>query len=498
MKENFYVAIDLKSFYASVECIERGLDPMDTNLVVADESRTEKTICLAVTPSLKKYGISGRARLFEVIEKVNVINSLRLQQSRCNEFTESSYSEKTLAEHPEYKVDYIVAPPRMAYYMEYSAKIYNVYLKYVSPEDIHVYSIDEVFIDVTNYLNTYKTSAKELAMKIILDVLKTTGITATAGIGTNLYLCKIAMDIMAKRIAPDENGVRIAELNERSYRELLWSHTPITDFWRVGKGYAKKLEENGIYTMGDVARCSVRHESLLYRLFGVNAELLIDHAWGWEPCTISDIKAYKPESTSLCSGQVLQSPYTADKARLIVMEMTDLLALDLVEKGLVTDQIVLTVGYDTDAVTDEDIQYDGEITVDRYGRKIPKHAHGTANLPEYTSSTKQIIAAVCKLYDKIINQKLHVRRINVTANHLIDEHMAITEKEYEQLDIFSIENSQAENEEKTTVQSKERKKQEAMITIKKKYGKNAIVKGMNLEEGATTMSRNRQIGGHKA
>lgn len=494
MQNKIYAAIDLKSFYASVECIERGLDPLDTNLVVADSSRTEKTICLAVTPTLKAYGISGRARLFEVVEKIKQVNRQRGMGRALNG---SSYSAQELKKNPSMSVDYIVAPPKMAYYMQYSAKIYNVYLKYVSAEDIHVYSIDEVFIDLTNYLKTYKLTARELTMKIILDVLDTTGITATAGIGTNLYLCKIAMDIVAKHIPADENGVRIAELDEKEYRKLLWAHRPLTDFWRVGKGYAKKLEDHGMYTMGDIARCSVRHEDLLYRLFGVNAELLIDHAWGYEPCTIAEIKAYKPENTSICSGQVLQTPYPYEKAGLIVREMTDLLVLDLVEKQLLTDQITLTVGYDIDNIND-DGGYDGEITTDRYGRRIPKHAHGTVNLDKYTSSTKEIMTAVVGLYMRIIDPKLSVRRINISANRLLNESEAESREDAVQLDIFTCLESIEDNDVKVEQKEKERKKQEALISIKNKYGKNAIVKGMNLEDGATTISRNGQIGGHKA
>jgi len=496
VKARSYIAIDLKSFYASVECIERGLDPMDTNLVVADKNRTEKTICLAVTPSLKKYGISGRARLFEVVEKIREVNYERSRKARG--LKGHSYSETALDSDPSLGVDYIVAPPRMAYYMEYSARIYNIYLKYVSHEDIHVYSVDEVFIDVTDYLGTYKLDPHSLAMKIIRDVLKSTGITATAGIGSNLYLCKIAMDIVAKHIPPDENGVRIAELNEESYRRLLWNHTPLTDFWRVGKGYAKKLEEHGMMTMGDVARCSLTHEDLLYGMFGVNAELLIDHAWGWEPCTIADIKAYSPENTSICSGQVLQTPYSCEKARLVTLEMTDLLVLDLVDKHLVTDQIVLTVGYDIDNVKNEET-YEGEITVDRYGRKIPKHGHGTVNLGNYTSSTKVIMKAVGELFDRITDPNLLVRRINISANRLIDEKNVGSHEEFEQLNFFTLsENIEAEEKLRDEEAKRERKKQETMLEIKKKYGKNAIIKGMNLEEGATTLSRNRQIGGHKA
>ncbi len=497
MNDKIYIAIDLKSFYASVECIERGLDPLDTNLVVADSARTEKTICLAVTPSLKKYGISGRARLFEVVEKVKQINLQRqgfLPSGK--QFSAKSCSNRELEANRELEVDYFVALPRMAHYMKYSAKIYGIYLKYISPEDIHVYSVDEVFIDATDYLKTYKMGAKEFAEKIILDVLDTTGITATAGIGTNLYLCKIALDIGAKHINPDKNGVRIAWLDEKIYRQGLWAHTPITDFWRVGQGYAKKLEEHGIYTMGDIVRCSLRHEELLYRLFGVNAELLIDHAWGYEPCTIADIKAYKPENTSICSGQVLKTPYPYEKVRLVVREMSDLLALELVDKGLVTDQIVLTVGYDIDNINDNG-GYEGEITRDRYGRNIPKHSHGTVNLEGYTSSTKQIMTGVDELFERIINKKLLVRRITITANRLLDEAEIPDNQSSEQLDIFSImseDRIDIDNEDR----DRERKKQKAMIDIKKKYGKNAIVKGMNLEEGATTIGRNRQIGGHKA
>ena len=397
MENRIYLAIDLKSFYASVECMERGLDPMTTNLVVADESRTEKTICLAVSPSLKSYGIPGRPRLFEVVQKIKEVNAVRQRSAPGRRFAGSSSDHNELKIHPDLAVDYIVAPPQMARYMEISTEIYNIYLKYIAPEDMHIYSIDEVFMDVTSYLNTCRLSARELAMKIILDVLHTAGITATAGIGPNLYLCKVAMDIEAKHIPPDKNGVRIAELDEMSYRRKLWSHRPLTDFWRVGRGYANKLEQNGIFTMGDVARCSIGkpneyyNEDLLYKLFGVNAELLIDHAWGWEPCTIADIKAYKPESNSIGSGQVLQYPYDFEKAKLVIREMTDALVLDLVEKGLVTNQLTLTVGYDIENLTDQNRRkkYHGEVKTDRYGRKIPKHAHGTANLEGYSSSTKQ-------------------------------------------------------------------------------------------------------------
>ena len=389
-----YIAIDLKSFYASVECRERSRDPLTTNLVVADPSRTEKTICLAVSPSLKKYGLSGRARLFEVIQKVNAANNIRKLKAPNHVFSGSSDDSTELQKNPSLKIDYIIAPPRMARYMEYSTKIYNIYLKYIAPEDIHIYSIDEVFIDVTHYLSTYNMTARELAMTMIQDILDTTGITATAGIGTNMYLCKIAMDIVAKHIEPDKNGVRIAELDEMSYRRLLWNHKPLTDFWRVGRGYSKKLEKIGLYTMGDIARCSIGkstdyyNEELLYKLFGINAELLIDHVWGYEPCTMEDVKAYKPETNSISSGQVLHCPYEFDKARLVVKEMIDLMALDLVDKGLVTNQIVLTIGYDIENMTDKNRSqsYKGTVTTNYYGKKVPKPAHGTTNLPKQTSS----------------------------------------------------------------------------------------------------------------
>lgn len=404
-----YIAIDLKSFYASVECRERSRDPLTTNLVVADPSRTEKTICLAVSPSLKKYGLSGRARLFEVIQKVKAANNIRKIKAPNHVFCGSSDDSLALQKKPSLKIDYIIAPPRMARYMEYSTKIYNIYLKYIAPEDIHIYSIDEVFIDVTHYLSTYNMTARELAMTMIQDILSTTGITATAGIGTNLYLCKIAMDIVAKHIEPDKNGVRIAELDEMSYRRLLWNHRPITDFWRVGRGYSNKLEKIGLYTMGDIARCSIGkptdyyNEELLYKLFGINAELLIDHAWGYEPCTMEDVKTYKPETNSISSGQVLHCPYEFDKARLVVKEMTDLMVLDLVDKGLVTNQIVLTIGYDIENITDKNRSqsYKGTVTTNYYGKKVPKPAHGTTNLPKQTSSTTLITNAVMELYDKL-------------------------------------------------------------------------------------------------
>lgn len=507
MKNRTYIAIDFKSFYASVECMERGLDPMTTNLVVADASRTEKTICLAVSPSLKEYGISGRARLFEVVQKVREVNAARLRKAPGRVFSGASSCDTELKFSPNLSLDYIVAPPRMAHYIGYSTRIYNIYLKYIAPEDIHVYSIDEVFIDATDYLNTYKLTARELATKMILDVLNTTGITASAGIGTNLYLCKIAMDIQAKHTPVDEKGVQIAELDEMSYRRLLWSYRPLTDFWRIGRGYAKKLEEQGLFTMGDIARCSIGkpgdyyNEDLLYKMFGVNAELLIDHAWGWEPCTIADIKAYKPSTNSIGSGQVLQCAYTFDKAKLIMREMTDLLVLDLVDKRLVTAQLVLTVGYDIESLTNPNIKklYHGPITIDRYGRAVPKSAHGTANLGRQTSSTKLILDAVTELFDRIVDKNLLVRRVNIAATHVVDESTVQKTASVEQLDFFTdYLTVQSKKEEEEAELEREKKMQKAMLEIKKKYGKNAVLKGMNLEEGATTLDRNRQIGGHKA
>ena len=507
MEEHIYASIDLKSFYASVEARERGLDPLVTNLVVADGSRTEKTICLAVSPSLKAYGISGRARLFEVVQRMKEVNEQRRIHAPGGKLEGSSFDAQQLKNDSKLAADYIIAPPRMAYYMEYSSRIYDVYLKYIAPEDIHVYSIDEVFLDVTHYLKTYGMTARELVSTIMRDVLQTTGITATAGIGTNLYLSKIAMDIVAKHIEPDEDSVRIASLDEMSYRRLLWNHRPLTDFWRVGRGYARSLEENGIYTMGDIARCSLGkegdyyNEELLYRLFGVNAELLIDHAWGWEPCTIADIKSYRPQNNSTGSGQVLSCPYEWDKARLVVKEMTDHLALDLVDKQLVTDQIVLTIGYDRENLSHGkgNHSYKGEVTVDRYGRKVPKHAHGTVNLERFTSSTRLIMEAVLRLYDQITDKRLLVRRIYLTANHVIDIHAAEKEEKYEQMSLFSYqpeENNRQKKEEEEL--EKERRMQEAVLSIQKKFGKNAVLKGMNLEQGATARQRNHQIGGHKA
>ena len=506
VKQKQYIAIDLKSFYASVECMERGLDPMRTNLVVADVSRTEKTICLAVSPSLKQYGIPGRARLFEVVQKLKEVNALRRYRAPKREFTGKSWDAGELARNPALEIDYIAAPPRMAKYMAYSARIYEVYLKYVAPEDIHVYSIDEVFIDATPYLKLNRKTAEEFARTLLRDVLKTTGITATAGIGSNLYLAKVAMDIVAKRAEADEYGSRIARLDEMSYRYLLWDHQPLTDFWRVGRGYERKLRKVGIRTMGDIARCSLGkedefyNEELLYKLFGVNAELLIDHAWGYEPATIPDIKAYRPATNSLGSGQVLHCPYTHQKARLIAREMADQLVLDLVEKGLVTDQLVLTVGYDIENLTDPERRkaYRGPVVTDHYGRQIPRHAHGTVNLPMYNSSTSLIVGAVVDLFDRITDPGLLVRRLNLVACRILPEHLAVQNTEFTQLDLFSDPEEDRRRERQEAELQRERRRQKAVLTIKRKYGKNAIVKGMNLEEGATAMDRNGQIGGHKA
>lgn len=499
MKERKYIAIDLKSFYASVECVERGLDPLKTNLVVADESRTEKTICLAVSPALKSYGISGRARLFEVVQRVKEVNAERRRKAPQRKLEGQSSNAPELDANPALALDYIVAEPRMALYMEYSTKIYHIYLKFIAAEDIHVYSIDEVFLDVTNYLKSYGLTAHELAQKIIQEVLSQTGITATAGIGTNLYLCKVAMDIVAKHIPADENGVRIAELDEMSYRRQLWTHEPITDFWRVGRGYANKLANYGLTTMGDVARCSITNEKLLYKVFGVNAELLIDHAWGWEPCTIKDIKSYKPSANSISSGQVLKSPYTCEKAKLVVREMTDLLVLDLVDKHLTTNQMVLTVGYDIESLTKPEIRrkYHGEVTTDPYGRPMPKPAHGSINLKRRTSSTKLITEAVMELFDRIVDSNLLVRRMYVVANHVLDRDVVVDEKPV-QLDLFTdYEAQQRERQEEDVELERERSIQETILSIHKKFGKNALIKGMNIEEGATTVERNNQIGGHK-
>lgn len=506
-RQKSYIAIDLKSFYASVECVERGLNPLAANLVVADESRTEKTICLAVSPSLKAYGIPGRARLFEVVQRVREVNLERRGKAPGGRFSGTSCNALELAGHPELELAYIIAPPRMGFYVEYSTRIYSVYLKYVAPEDMHVYSIDEVFMDVTDYLHVYGMTPRELAAKIVRDVLEETGITATAGIGTNLYLCKVAMDIGAKHVMPDENGVRIAELDEMSYRRQLWDHRPLTDFWRVGHGYRTRLEEAGLFTMGDIARCSLGgdgdfyNEELLYRMFGVNAELLIDHAWGWEPVTMDLIKAYRPETNSICSGQVLQQPYDFERGRLIVREMADQLALELVEKRLVTDQLTLTVGYDIENLSDPEIRkrYKGETATDRYGRRVPRHAHGTVNLSCQTSSARMILDAVTELYGRIVNPVLLVRRVTIAANRLVDETQAKQAQEFEQMDLFTdYEALQRQKDEENSRLLKERRLQEAILEIKGKYGKNAVLKGMNLQEGATAKERNRQIGGHKA
>ena len=501
-KDRTYIAIDLKSFYASVECVERGLDPLTTNLVVADVSRTEKTICLAVSPSLKAYGIGGRARLFEVVQRVRETNNERRRKAPGFRLTGKSWRDEELKAHEDWEVDYIAAPPRMAKYIEYSTRIYQIYLKYIAPEDIHVYSIDEVFMDVTAYLDTYRMTAHELAMTMIRDVLQNTGITATAGIGTNLYLCKIAMDIMAKKAPADKDGVRIAELDERSYREQLWDYTPITKFWRVGRGIADRLALYGMYTMGDVALCSVEREELLYKLFGVNAELLIDHAWGWEPVTMDYVKAYRPETNSLSSGQVLTEPYTFRKARVVALEMADAMALDLVSKRLVTDQLVLTVGYDTESLTNPDIRtrYHGDVTIDHYGRQVPKHAHGTANLGRHSSSTRLIMEAVASLYDKIVNPHLMIRRLTLAVNHVISEERAAKQKSAPvQLDLFTdYEALKAQEKAEQEAQAKERRMQETLLNIKNRFGKNSILRGLNLEEGATAIERNKQIGGHKA
>ncbi len=492
-----YIAIDLKSYYASVECQERGRDPLTTNLVVADLSRTEKTICLAVSPSLKAYGIPGRARLFEVVEKVKEINCDRLRKAPRHVFTGKSTDAEELASDPSLELDYIVATPRMAYYMEYSAQIVSIYLKYVSFDDVHVYSVDEVFIDATAYLHTYKLTAHDFAMRMIQDVLSETGITATAGIGTNLYLAKIAMDIHAKHIPADKDGVRIAELDEMSYRRHLWNHRPLTDFWRVGRGIARKLEANGMFTMGDVARQSVRDEELLYKLFGVNAELLIDHAWGWEPCEIKHIKAYKPQSNSLSVGQVLSAPYTFEQGKTIVREMTESLVMDLVEKELVTDQVVLSVGYDRKSVT---TNYSGAVENDWYGRPVPKPAHGSENLGRQTSSTKLILDAMLRLYDRIVGRDLYVRRMYVVANHVVPSaEVSKEEPMFEQLDLFTdYEEEQRKREADDKAMEKERRLQQTMLDIKQKYGKNAILHGTSYREEATGRERNEQVGGHRA
>ncbi len=493
-----YLAIDLKSFYASVECVERGLDPLKTNLVVADLGRTEKTICLAVSPPLKALGIPGRPRLFEVAQAVERANAVRRGQAPGRELDGSSWSAPELERDPYLAIDYFVSRPQMARYIDYSARIYRIYTNFVAPEDIHVYSIDEVFMDVTDYLNGL--SARDFARKIIRAVLSSCGITATAGIGSNLYLCKVAMDILAKRVQADRDGVRIAELDERSYRRLLWDHRPLTDFWRLGAGYAKKLEERGIYTMGDIARCSLggpddyHSEELLYKLFGINAELLIDHAWGWENCTIRDIRAYRPRSNSISSGQVLQNPYGFDQARIVIREMADALSLELVEKGLETDQMELTVGYDIENLAGPRRRraYSGQVEADRYGRMVPKQAHGSINLGGHGSSSARIVRSVLELYDRIVDRDLLVRRMYVAANHVLPAGRA-KEERFEQMDLFSAAGGEEERQ-----LEREKRMQRAILDIKRKYGKNAILRGTSYQPGATAIERNGQIGGHRA
>lgn len=502
-KDRTYVAIDLKSFYSSVECVARGLDPLTTNLVVADVSRTEKTICLAVSPSMKANGLGGRARLFEVVQKMREVNGKRRMLIGYKPFTGKSCSSIELAAHPDWESDYIAATPRMAEYIKVSSQIYGIYLKYIAPEDIHVYSIDEIFADVTDYLQTYKMTAHQLTMTMIHDVLKTTGITATAGIGSNLYLCKVAMDVVAKHIPADKDGVRIAELDEMSYRRQLWNHQPMTDFWRFGGGVVNRLATIGIDTMGKLARLSVSSEELLYRTFGVNAELIIDHAWGWEPVTMDYIKAYKPETNSLGSGQVLQSPYTVEKGRIVAREMADSLALDLLDKHLVGDQIVLTVCYDRESLTDPKIcaQYQGEMSTDWYGRTVPKHAHGTMGLPHPTSSSSQIMDAVTRLYDQIVNPVLLIRRLNITIDHVISEEQAQKRQENTpvQLDLFTdYEADEKRRKQKQAADAKERRLQEVTLKIKKEFGKNTLLRGLNFADGSTQKERNNQIGGHRA
>lgn len=494
--EKTYICIDLKSFYASVECVERGLDPLKTNLVVADKERTEKTICLAVSPSLKQYGVGGRARLFEVISKVKEINKLRKKQNSYKPFTGRSSNDDELKKDKTKELSFIIAKPRMTHYIDTSAKIYSIYLKYLSSDDIFVYSIDEIFADITNYLKYYNLAPEELVTKIINDIYKQTGITATAGIGTNLFLAKVAMDIVAKHTKPNKYGVRIAKLDEMTYRKQIWYHKPITDIWRVGKGIAKRLEKYGIYTTGDIARCSIQNEDLLYKLFGINAELLIDHAWGYEPCTIESIKSYTPNNRCITSGQVLDYPYNYKETKLVICEMADSLALDLTAKSLVTNKLTLTIGYDIQNINNN---YEGEITTDFYGRKIPKHAHGTITLTHKTSSSKIIMNALIKLYDKIIEPKLLIKRINLTAIDVTDEKLEIHKTKYHQLDLFSDSEKQTnilENEKRE--ESKERKLQGTLLNIKEKYGKNSILKLMDLEKAATTKKRNEQIGGHHA
>ena len=512
-KERIYIAIDLKSFYASVECVERHMDPLTTNLVVADESRTEKTICLAVSPSLKAHKIGGRARLFEVIQRVKEVNRERLnegiksgaikrnQETHRYEFSSSSFDADALDADPTLELTYVVASPRMKLYEEYSSKIYSIYLKYIDANDIVVYSIDEVFMDVTAYLFMYGMTPHELAMTMIREVLYTTGITATAGIGTNLFLAKVAMDIVAKHVPADKDGVRIADLDEMKYRELLWTHRPLTDFWRIGPGISAKLEKMMLFTMGDVARASLdpSMENLMYKVFGINAELIIDHAWGWEPTTVDIIKTYRPSTKSISSGQVLHEPYTWAKGRLIVQEMTELLALDLVRKRFVTKQMVLYIGYDRISLDGErGKNYKGPVSVDYYGRKVPKHANGTENIDHYTSSTKVLMKAVLAIYDRVVDQNLLIRRVNIAAANLIPEN-EIPENKPEQLDIFTdYESLEREKKAAKAAEERERRLQQVAIQIQAKYGKNAMLKGMNFLEGGTTIERNGQIGGHKA
>lgn len=488
-----YLCIDLKSFYASVECVDRGFDPLMTNLVVADKSRTEKTICLAVSPSLKSLGISGRPRLFEVIQKVKSINKERLKDNHYYKFQGSSYDYKELEKNKNLAIDYYVATPRMARYIEVSSKIYGIYLKYIAKEDIHVYSIDEVFIDLTSYLHAYNNDAKALAMKMIKDVYNQTGITATAGIGPNMYLAKVAMDIVAKHMKPDENGVRMAFLDEMRYRKYLWTHRPLTDFWRVGMGYARKLEAYHMYTMGDIARCAYNNEDLLYKLFGVNAELLIDHAFGYESAEMKDIKNYRPQNNSMGSGQVLQCAYDFKKARLVAKEMAERLSLDLVSKHLVASGLVLHVGYDI-----SNNHYKGEMSVDFYGRKMPRHAHGTVKFKVATSSSKIMRESVSVLFDRIVNKELMVRRLNITALNIKNE--TINQgPSYEQMSLFVDYNKEDQLRKQESKRLEEEKVlQKTMIDIQEKFGKNAALKGMNFEEGATARERNKQIGGHKA
>ena len=501
MGERRYLAIDLKSFFASVECVERGLDPLTTNLVVADAARTEKTICLAVTPSLKAHGISGRARLFEVVQRVREVNAMRRQRAPGRQFSGKSCFAPELRRDPSLELDYIVAKPQMARYIDVSARVYQIYLGYVAPEDIHVYSIDEVFIDATAYLKTYGLTARELARRMIADVLRQTGVTATAGIGTNLYLCKIAMDIMAKRIEPDADGVRIAELDEQSYRQQLWEHRPLTDFWRLGPGYARRLEAAGMHTMGDIAARAEWDEEWFYRTFGINAGLLLDHAWGVEPCTIADIKAYRPEASSLGAGQVLHRPYPNDKARLIVWEMTEQLALELVEKRLVTDQVVLTVGYDIENLSAPAARaaYRGAVVRDHYGRCVPKHAHGSEKLGRPTASERLMTVAMLRLFDRITDPALLVRRVNIAANHVLPERFAAQAAEPVQLELFSTpEEQQRRSEREEAELLREKRRQQTVVALRQRYGKNVILRGSNFLDGATMRERNGQIGGHRA